>query len=219
LDDDVIDPPERPSELVDLQGGWRRDGRTLAGNAGSEVTDVLWLQVGRYFCDLRIPRPGPGPDPTNVLDLAQAFSGTVALATGAISFRHDLDSLARDPAHPDEGTVHRQQDVMYERGIGFEERWVMTTSPSDPVGIAERPSSHAGHAAPLARLVRIGPLALVVWGGHTPGGAQYIGHQEWTRQRVLHECDESLKVDGAVRALVSGGPLPDHWVAIDPGGV
>jgi hypothetical protein len=217
LDDDVIDPPERPSELVDLQGGWRRDGRTLGDSASSEVTDVLWLQVGRYFCDLRIPRPGP--DPTNVLDLAQAFSGTVTLATGAISFRHDLDSLARDPAHPDEGTVHRQHDVMYERGIGFEERWVMTTSPSDAVGVAERPSSNAAPATPLARLVRIGPLALAVWAGQTPGGAQYNGHQEWTRQRVLHECDESLQVDGAVRALVSGGPLPDHWVAIDPEGV
>jgi hypothetical protein len=212
----MIDPPERPSELVDLQGGWRRDGRTLAGAGWSEVTDVLWLQVGRYFCDLRVPRPGPGP--TNTLDLAQAFSGTVTLATGAITFRHDLDSLARDPAHPDEGTVHRQHDVMYERGTGFEERWVMTTSPSDAVGVAERPSSQAGQTAPLARLVRIGPLALAVWGGHTPGGAQYDRHHEWTRQQVLHGCDESLNVDGAVRALVSGGPLPDQWVAIDPEG-
>jgi hypothetical protein len=215
----MTDPVERPSELVDLQGGWRRDGRTVAGSGWSEVTDVLWLQVGRYFCDLRVPRPNAGPDPTNMLDLAQAFSGTVTLVTGAISFHHDLDSLARDPGHPDQGTVHRQRDVMYERGTGFAERWVMTTLPGDDVGIAERPSSRPEHAAPLARLVRIGPLALAVWGGLTPGGAQFSGQHEWTRQRTLPGCDDSLGVDVAVRALGTGGPLPDHWVAIDPGGV
>ena len=56
-----------------------------------------------------------------MLDQPQAFSGTVKLVRGRISFHHDLDSLARDPAHPDEGTVHRKDDVMYERGPGFEE--------------------------------------------------------------------------------------------------
>jgi hypothetical protein len=207
---------ERPVELVDLQGAWRRDGRTLSDDPPAEVADVLWLQAGRYFCDLRTL--SPHAESTHILDQPQAFSGTVMVDQGAISFHHDLDSLPRDPAHPDEGTVHRLANVMFERGPGFEERWVVASLPGDDVSLAELCPSD--EARPLARIVRIGSIALAVWGGPTPGGAQFnqVGGG-WTNQRHLHDCDRALAVDEAVTGMGSGGPLPAGWVTVDPGEV
>jgi hypothetical protein len=210
-------PGERPVELVDLQGAWRRDGRTLADGPSSEVADVLWLQVGLHFCDLRTPRPQTGS--AHVLDQPQAFSGTVRVSGGSISFHHDLDSLRRDPAHPDEGTVHRQANVMFERGPGFEERWVVASLPGDDVGVAELRRSDDAEDGPEGRLIRIGSVALAVWGGTTPGGAQFNQAHGWRRERSLHPGDLFPEVDAAAEAMGSGGTLPLGWVTIDPGEV
>ncbi len=110
------------------------------------------------------------------MDQPQAFSGTVKIGQGAISFHHDLDSLPRDPAHPDQGTVHRKDTMMYERGPGFEEHWLASSLPGDDVAVAELHESGSEGGPPLARLVRIGSVvALAVWGGAVPGGAQFSG--------------------------------------------
>jgi hypothetical protein len=210
-------PGERPVELVDLQGTWRRDGRTLADGPLTEVADVLWLQVGHHFCDLRTRRPQT--DSAHVLDQPQAFSGTVRVSGGSISFHHDLDSLPRDPAHPDEGTVHRQANVMFERGPGFEERWVVASLPGDDVGLVELRRSDQSSGGPEARLIRIGSVALAVWGGPTPGGAQFTQANGWRRERALSQGDLRPEVDAAAEAMGTGGPLPYGWVTIDPGEV
>jgi hypothetical protein len=211
----MIVAAERPAELIDLQGAWRRNGRTFTQGSLSEVADVLWLQVGRYLCDLRTGNSQANG--THILDQSQAFSGSVLVQGGAISFHHDLDSLPRDPAHPDEGTVHRIRDVMYERGRGYEERWIMTSLPGDDVGVAELRAPGVGDSPLLARLVRVGVVALAVWGGATRGGAQFNQDHDWVRERTLNDCDTALKIDAAVVALAEGGPLPDGWVTIDPG--
>ncbi len=208
---------ERPCELVDLQGAWRRGGRSLADGPLQEVADVLWLQIGRFFCDLRTPTPRT--DSTHMLDQPQAFSGTVKLARGLISFHHDLDSLARDPAHPDEGTVHRRDNVMYERGPGFEEHWLASSLPGDDIALAElRPAGIDG-GAPLARLARVGPVALAVWGGATPGGAQFTKASGWSAERRLGGNGDAMAVDEAAHRAGRDEPLPRGWVTIDPGEV
>jgi hypothetical protein len=212
----MMRPGERPAELVDLQGAWRRDGRTLSDDPPVEVADVLWLQVGRFFCDLRTPYP---PDePTHVLDQPQAFSGTVTIGQGRISFHHDLDSLPRDPAHPDEGTVHRKDYVMYERGPGFEERWVAASLPGDDFAIAELRQPGAG-GAPWARLIRIGSVALAVWAGATPGGAQFTKANGWLAERKLHGEKGTMESDDAAHCIGRDEPLPRGWVNVDPGEV
>jgi hypothetical protein len=208
-------PGERPVELVDLQGAWRRDGRSLAEDPWDEPTEILWLQVGRHFCDLRTPLGGR--EAVDLLDRPQAFSGTVEVAGGEISFHHDLDSLPRDPAHPDQGTVHRLEDVMFERGPGFEERWVVSSLPGDDVAIAELRATQEG--AVLARLIRVGPLALAIWSGADPGGAQYNTRHDWTKERPLGSCDDGWLVDATAAALGVGAPLPGDWALLDPGEV
>ncbi|HEX3793011.1 MAG TPA: hypothetical protein VHV57_00780 [Acidimicrobiales bacterium] len=201
---------ERPVDLVDLQGAWRRNGRTFSEGPWEEVSDVLWLQVGLHFCDLRTPHPST--QPSSVLDQAQAFSGVVQVHEGAISFHHDLDSLPRDPAHPDQGTVHRREDVMIERGPGFEERWIVASLPGDEAQVAEYP----GESGPLARVIRIGTLALAVWGGPTSGGAQFNKRHDWLPERPLGQCPGHIDLHAAAAAMGTGETLPAGWVAIDP---
>ena len=200
---------ERPSELIDLQGAWRRNGRIIGEDPWREVSDVLWLQVGRHFCDLRTPHPGTTP--TQVLDQTQAFSGTVDLHQGAISFHHDIDSLPRDPGNPDEGTVHRSGDTMMERGPGFEERWIMASLPGDDTAMAEY--RHGG--AVRARIVRVGSVALAIWGGSLPGGAQYQLRHEWIRERPTANDDGGWHIDAAALAVGQDAPLPDGWFQAD----
>jgi hypothetical protein len=209
---------ERPAELADLQSAWRRDGRSLNGGAWDEISDVLWLQAGRYFCDLRTPLPGATP--THMLDQPQAFSGSVQVSGGYISFHHDLDSLARDPAHPDQGTVHRLGDAMYERGPGFEERWVVASLPGDRVAVAECREGPTADASIAARIVRVGPQAIAVWGGPMAGGAQFRARHGWETDRALrHDNDDPWRVEEAVGALGFDDPLPRGWKTIMMGQV
>jgi hypothetical protein len=202
----VSDAAERPAELPDVQGAWRRDGRCIDGGPWEEVSEVLWLQVGSSFCDLRTSRPGVAT--AHGLDLPQAFAGTVDVEDGVITFRHDLDSLHRDPAHPDVSTVHRIAEAMYERGPGFEERWVLSSEPDHPRAIAERGGDDG---SVLARIVRVGTTALAVWGGPDPGGAHCADRDGWTPDPGPFRLDPALGVQEATRALVDGGALPAGW--------
>jgi hypothetical protein len=43
VSDAVSDAAERPADLPDVQGAWRRDGRRVDGGSWAEVSDVLWL--------------------------------------------------------------------------------------------------------------------------------------------------------------------------------
>ncbi|HWD54963.1 MAG TPA: hypothetical protein VG346_07560 [Acidimicrobiales bacterium] len=201
--------PERPAELADIQGSWRRDGRRLHDGPWDEISDVLWLQVGVHFCDLRTAYAGTVP--SHGLDLAQAFSGTIDVAHGDITFHHDLDSLDRDPAHPDVSTVHRVAEAMYERGPGFEERWVLASLPDDDGAVAELPAADGGA---LARIVRVGALALAVWGGRTPGGARYTAPHGWAPEPATPGERGVADADEAVHALAFGGPLPGSWQSV-----
>jgi hypothetical protein len=198
---------ERPADLPDVQGAWRRDGRRVDGGPWEEVSDVLWLQVGAHFCDLRTALPGVPSE--HGLDVPQAFGGRVEVAHGVITFHHDLDSVRRDPAHPDVSTVHRIAEAMYERGPGFEERWVLlSTRPDDPCAVAER---NGTDGSAVARIVRVGTVALAVWGGSAPGGARFTDRDGWAPEPGPFPLDPALGVDRATRALVDDDPLPEGW--------
>jgi hypothetical protein len=110
-------------------------------------------------------------------------------------------------------TVHRVGEVMYERGPGFEERWVQASLPGDPVAGAELSDG----SSVLARIVRVGAVAVAVWGGRIPGGAQYSARHDWEPDRGSHrKRADSFDTDAAMAALVGRGPLPADWVALDP---
>jgi hypothetical protein len=108
---------------------------------------------------------------------------------------------------------------MVERGPGFEEIWQAISLPGDDAEIAELRPSGMQDGAPVARLIRIGWVALAVWGGTRPGGARFTKEKEWVAGRTLHEPDATMAIDAAARSLGHGAPLPDNWVTIDPGEV
>ena len=169
---------------------------------------MLWLQVGSHFCDLRTPRPGATVGHTGSI-CRRPSAARVEVADGAITFHHDLDTVRRDPAHPDVSTVHRIAEVMYERGPGFEERWVLSSGPDDPCAMAER---NGADGSVLARIVRIGTVALAVWGGSAPGGARFTDRRRLgTRAGPLPARPGARGRRGATRALVDDGPLPEGW--------
>jgi hypothetical protein len=205
---------EYSAGLADIQGAWCREGRVIVPGEWEEVADVIWLQSGRHFCDLRVGYPQAGS--AHVLDLPRAFSGTVAIEDGNISFHHDLDSLTFDPSHPDQGTVHRSGKVLIERGPGFEERWV-AASPHDAASlVAEyRPSVDSAVESQLAaRLVRVGAMVLVVWGENAPGGAHYDLSGDPVLVRSLQKSAGPVPHGDAVRALEAGDPLPTGWSVV-----
>jgi hypothetical protein len=93
----------------------------------------------------------------------------------------------------------------------------MASLPGHEVGIAQLWTSD--DRTLLARLIRVGPLALAVWSGTTPGGAQFISRHDWVRERPLGHSEDSWQLDEAAFALGTGEPLPERWTSIDPGEV
>jgi len=202
---------ELAANLIDIQGTWQREGRILDGGDWEEPSEVLWLQVGRHFCDLRTVRTGA--EAACVLDQVQSFSGTVQVKEGAISFHHDLDSLDRDPAHPDQGTVHRVGNAMLERGPGFEERWMMASLPGDETSVLELVEPDTGGV--VARVVRIGSSALAVVGGPAGGGVLWRSHEDWTMTRSTMAEPDHVDAALALRALDAGTALPPGWRVLE----
>jgi hypothetical protein len=125
-----------------------------------------------------------------------------------ITFHHDIDSMRRDPAHPDVSTVHRTLEAMYERGPGFEERWALSSEPDAPCGLAERKGPDG---SVLARIAHVGDVALAAWGGPEPGGARYVERDGWLPEPGRVPVDDALGVNEAVSALALGSSLPEGW--------
>ena len=191
-----------------LQGVWRRELRSVDGRPGSEVSRVVWAQVGEWFADVRQPQ-GEGAELT-YLDEAQAFSGVIRCSAEAVvTWRHDLDTMPRAPGHEDSAEVHRDGEVLIERGPRYEERWCRDGQPG-PVAVLERRSPRG---AVVARLVSVGDVSVAVWAGRRPGGA------------ALRFADGGWEVETfvgsgaipwpAVLAARSGG-VPDGWEQVNP---
>jgi len=102
---------------------------------------------------------------------------------------------------------------MFERGPGFEERWIEASLPGDHGQVAElRPPGPDGRAGDVAaRIVRVGSLALAVWGGRLPGGAQFHARHSWEPERASYREGDAMKIEEAALALGHGDPLPVDW--------
>ena len=79
-----------------LTGPWVRTARSIDDGTPDECSDVVWIQVGPWFADVRLPRPGRAP--RHAFDEAHAFSGRLEVldSTGRgarVAWHHDLDSF------------------------------------------------------------------------------------------------------------------------------
>lgn len=162
------DKPREPAKVPRwLQGAWRREGLARGSSPFVERSDVLWLQSCSYFADLRIPHPSPAQE-LDVLDMAQAFSGVGTYEPPRFTWFHEIDTREVPAGQPDVADLEEQAALLIERGADYVERWRREDDACE-VAVYEltQTPGKAPHAAPLARIVMVGHLAVGVW--RTPG--------------------------------------------------
>ena len=168
-----------------VAGAWERRGRSIAEEPRTEPSLVIWLQVGPFFADIRLPRPGRYS--THFLDHTQGFSGTLCLDNGLARWRHDLDTVGRVPGHLDRATLERHGPQMLERGEGYVEYWrqcapanarqealelrLPRSTTGSVAGLAAHPAG--GLPAVQARLLKVGAYAVAVWSRPEPGACLF----------------------------------------------
>ncbi|HEX7443478.1 MAG TPA: hypothetical protein VF320_06310 [Acidimicrobiales bacterium] len=209
-----------------ITGAWVRTARSIDDGPPDECSDVIWLQVGPWFADLRLPRPGR--DPAHPFDEAHAFSGRLDVVSQAgdgarVAWHHDLDSLAPESDNgdghdgdPDAADVVVRHGVLIESGTGYVEWW---DRPGDRPGWRDgsAPSGRVlehgdGPGDPsFARLVCVDGMAVAVWAGPVPGGAWCGAAGGWEPARVVGPLPAGLDIGGTLRAMVDGGPPSDGW--------
>jgi hypothetical protein len=201
--------PERLLPSDSLGGAWRRAGLAWGGDSlFVERADALWLQVGDFFADLRVPYEPADPEAT-VLDTAQAFSGQVRYDPPRVTWSHDLDTMARPAGHRDSAVVERHGSMLFERGKGYMERWQRERAP-EQVAVMQRDDPGSGYA--LARIVVVADLALGVWVDPVPGGVALVRRQgEWSIVATVGPTGPSDPGGGAGPSApggVNGPPFP-----------
>jgi len=187
-----------------LDGAWRRVGLSVDGEPFAEHSDVLWLQVGRYFADLRAPWEAVEPA-RHLLDAAQAFTGRSTYDPPTMTWRHDLDTMPRPPGHEDTARMEHHGSVLVERGKGYIERWQReATAGTMESAVAQRNDPQSG--APLARLVLVAELAVAVWAEPAAGGAALAWRRGvWAEtDSVGAGADAGLGLFEALGALTGG---------------
>lgn len=116
---------------------WRREGIWAPGSPADTTTDVSWLQLGTWYCDLRrpagLPATGgslPGPTREQLLALAEqeAFAGRLRQDGDVWTWTRVVDLHPPAPL-PDAGRLALDGDVLVETGVGREyvERWADDT--------------------------------------------------------------------------------------------
>ena len=126
-----------------LSGVWRRRDLVVGGEPRDDA-DVLWLQAGDWYADLRIPREDGG-------GAVEAFAGPSSWSPPQFTWAHDVDWLGSFPE--DVGHLEPSGDDLIETGtfsidgadVPYHERW-----------------ARSGPGAPHAALVAEGPFGRAV---------------------------------------------------------
>ena len=195
-----------------LQGGWRRQGRQLDGDSGAtasgdaaEISDVLWIQAGAYFADVRVARPNAGP--LSELDATQAFSGSVTCERRVVIWHHDLDTMGRPAGYEDRAEVEPHGcDRLCEWAPGYLELWRREGEPDAGTAVLEKHDRRTG--ATTARLVLAGDLVACVWAGSEPGGAA-LRHKDGGWEVIALVGPDSIP--WAAVTAAARGPAPAGW--------
>jgi hypothetical protein len=129
-------PQEAAPLLRDLTGVWRRT--LLIDGAGNrdDRSEVVWLQAGSYFVDLR--RPAEQPPFGGIACVAdmsggqrewamdhQGFAGTLVVTDGTFEWRRSIDLQPPGPV-PDAGRLRLDSGLLVETGLyaDYTEHWL-----------------------------------------------------------------------------------------------
>jgi hypothetical protein len=194
-------------------GGWVRASIALGDGSPYEDTDVVWLQAGPHFADLRIPRDGvavPGTRPAQVMCFAghtEWRSEPEGAHPERLRWIHDIDLLSW-PA--DEGAVWFEGEELIEAGtftidgedVAYTEVWHRLPGSDGPWSV---------HRSVTGLLVRVGDHALTIADGRDAGGSVQAAYRvrtdgDWQLRRALGPDAASLPEPGAA---------PADWTFLD----
>ena len=172
--------------LLPQAGGWRRDGIAIGDDPLRETEDVLWLQVGDDYADMRL-----GPDKR------WSFAGVTTVAGSRVTWTHIVET--EGDSFEDTGEMVAIPGGFAERGNfsdgrPYLELWREVTGPVEPARAAVA-------AEGSVRVVRLGGRALWV----TPTGAVrlLLVDGAWTLDAVVDQ-----QPDGVDAFLDSGRDCP-----------
>jgi hypothetical protein len=208
-----------------MDGAWVRSARAFGGGPPDECSDVVWVQVGRWFADFRMPRPGaPANHP---FDRAHAFSGVLEVldtvgTSATVTWHHDLDSEqatasgSGDAGGPDAGHLALAGGVLVESGDGYVEWWSRPSAREGgpPSWVVEHVEPGDGPNGPVdGRMAYADRMALAVWSDNAAecaGGAWCDPALGWRATRLIGPvCPFDLAAVGS--AASSGSGLPEGW--------
>src|SRR3954447_26151218 len=165
--------------LLPTVAGWRRDGIAIGDGPLREDQDVLWLQVGDAYADMRLGGDRPW-----------AFAGTTTVAASRVTWTHVVET--GPDSFEDTGQMVVIPGGFAERGVfadgtPYLEVW-LAVAPASPGRAAVRGDTH---------VVRVGTRALWV----TPSGAARLelGDFGWSRYAVV-----DTEPEGVAAFLASG---------------
>lgn len=198
-----------------LDGAWVRNRRVVGEGEPSEPSEVLWLQAGPWFADLRVAKSAAVS--AHALDHSQAFSGRLDMMHHSgndvvVTWHHDLDTVERGARGDDTASLSQCDGEMVESGEGYVEWWRRADEPygARAFVLEHEACDAAGHVID-ARIVRVGGVAIAVWSGQTRGGFSSTEHARWEPEREVGELPRRVDVVGALHAAVDERVLTDRW--------
>jgi hypothetical protein len=207
-----------------LQGTWIRLSRSFDGGHVGECSEVAWLQVGPWFADLRIPRPGQRAD--HPFDQARAFSGRFEVIEAhsreaTVVWHHDIDTETTAGGEPDTAAVALRDGMLVESGAGYTETWghpdgegssgVVLVQQAVTTPGTEGPTDQTAGPLITARVVCVGTTAIAVWREPRPGGARFRRFPWWEPTHVVGSLPPPSDLLVALRNAGTGEALPGRW--------
>ncbi len=127
-----------------LVGAWTRHRLIVDGARCREPSQVLWLQTGGCYADIRLPasaHPICAGGPEAVFARPAAFAGTAFWHPPIMRWQHQLDSL-RDQT-VESNPLHFEGDLLVESGflrwagltIPFREEWRRLSAVHDDIAV------------------------------------------------------------------------------------
>ncbi len=188
-----------------LTGAWRRHGIAFDGGEAVETSNVVWLQAGDVFADLRMPATPEGAP--------ASFAGSTTWDGNRLRWVHELD-LSLDAADDVATLRHEDGDLLEsgtaERGgreVGYVERWRRLPGSGSP-------SCALARVDGLGLLVQAGDHVLTVADDRPLGGgfrACYRAREAGVWQTVLALGDRA----GALPGPPPDQPSPDTLLQLD----
>jgi len=191
-----------PAVPPELSGVWRRRDMVVGGEPRDDA-DVLWLQAGDWYADLRIPHADGG-------GAVEAFAGPSTWAPPHFTWVHDVDWLGSFPE--DVGHLEPVGDDLVETGtfsidgadVAYRERWARSGPGTPHVAlVAEGPSGPA-------IVVQVGPHRIALADGRSAGGGFAARRDDHDGQRWTIIFERAIGADPVVVPDVLDA-APDVW--------